>query len=384
MNRGNQRSIVFVVSSGQTAQAFLGGYFEKARSAGWKVSLVCSPFENNKKFASDKSVNLYELPITRSPSPIKDLSTIFSLCRILISVRPDVVLYATPKASFLAAIAAAVSGVKSRMHLLWGLRLETISSYMKFVFWMTEWITMKLSTSVIANSHSLALKTSRLGLGPKVGIEVLGSGSSHGVDTLRFSRNAFVPELSAELRNFLNRTSGLTISYVGRLHPDKGIEFLIESLKIAAAKGISLRLLIIGGEDGLGIENLNYSINKVFPVHFAGQVSDIRPYLSVTDVLCLMSLREGFPNIIIEAASMQIPAIVSDATGVIDSVEHDVTGLVVRNFDITEFVDSVSRLARDDELIRRLGINARRRAVDLFEQEKVLALFERRIWTEFR
>lgn len=50
-------------------------------------------------------------------------------------------------------------------------------------------------------------------------------------------------------------------------------------------------------------------------------VSDIERYFAMIDVLVLPSYREGFGNVVIEAAAVGTPAIVSNIPGPIDTID---------------------------------------------------------------
>jgi glycosyltransferase involved in cell wall biosynthesis len=89
------------------------------------------------------------------------------------------------------------------------------------------------------------------------------------------------------------------------------------------------------------------------------------------DVLVLMSLREGFPNVVLEAAALEVPSIVSNATGCIDSVIDGQTGLIVPVGNLDGLSNAIKKLSTDAELRAKLGINARNWVTKEFDQEIV-------------
>lgn len=127
-------------------------------------------------------------------------------------------------------------------------------------------------------------------------------------------------------------------------------------------------LLLVGGDEGAGYkapQNPNVDVLEV------GNVDEVRPYYAAMDVLVLPSLREGFPNVVLEAAAMSVPAVVTDATGVFDSVVDQETGVIVPVGDVEALAGALRTLSEDPELRARYGAAARHRVETDFAQEDI-------------
>ncbi|WP_307823448.1 glycosyltransferase [Microbacterium sp. KRD172] len=198
---------------------------------------------------------------------------------------------------------------------------------------------------------------------------VLGAGSANGVDSDHFSEDAPRPELDDGTRRFLDETTGFVVGFVGRLHPDKGVDVLLEAVSLCRQRGHQVRALLVGGDEGAQLSNVSD-----LPVHVVGHVEDTRPYLAEMDTIVLMTLREGFPTVILEAAAMQVPAIVSDSTGAIDSVIDSETGFIVPVGDAEALSEKLVALKNDSRLRASLGENARMRAITQFSSADVCGL----------
>lgn len=368
-----QRRIIFVVTSSLTATTFLRGYLRALRSSGWQVGVVAAPGPGLEDLAAAEGVALHQVAMKREPSLVSDVLALVNMTWLLLRARPDVIVYATPKASLLAAVAARIAGVRVRIYELWGLRLETATGLGARALHGLERFTMALSTSIVANSASLARRAVDLGLTGKEPV-VLGLGSSHGVDLDRFSRGANIPDVDERTRIFLDETEGLTVGFVGRLHPDKGIDTLLEALTIVAESGTKVRAVLVGGDEGADVSARVSALSDKVAVHLTGAVPDPRPYLIEFDVIVLVSLREGFPNVILEAAAMKVPAIVSRSTGTVDSVEDGITGLIVGVSDSTALALGISQIAASPDKRRDFGESARNWVASAFGQEEVWKL----------
>lgn len=347
-----------MVTSSVTATTFLGGYLRFLREQGWDVTLICSDGPGVRELARASGVDYVPLRLVREPSPIADLRSVAQAHRLLRRLRPDVLVYATPKAALVGAVAGWIARVPGRVYELWGLRLETSVGISRRVFALLESLTMRLSTRVVANSASLAERVEDLGLNGGREIAVLGAGSSHGVDADRFSRDADMPELEPRVKAKLQHSSAPIVGFVGRLHPDKGTDILMEALRICAQRSIAAQVLVVGADEGA---DLGRHVDGAagISIHAVGYAHDVRPLIRAMDVLVLPSLREGFPNVVLEAGAMEVPAIVSDATGCVDAVRKDVTGLITPVGDARSLADALEALLGNPARRRELGLAAR-------------------------
>ncbi|MEJ6554703.1 glycosyltransferase family 4 protein [Microbacterium esteraromaticum] len=363
-----------MVTSAMTATTFLRGYLGYLKGDGWDVTLICSEGPGIEELVSDAGVTLVKLEMRREPSLLHDLGSLIGAVRVMRKLRPDVLVYATPKAALVGAVSGWISRVPTRAYELWGLRLETATGLARIVFWILETMTMRLSTVVIANSRSMAARADELRLSKGRALSVLGPGSSHGVDADYFSRSAEMPKLSADLADRLSDEGVPVVGFIGRMHPDKGIDVLITALRICADRGHGAQLLIVGSDEGAQVATVIKGAGGAVRVHAIGFSRDIRPMLKAMDILVLPSLREGFPNVVLEAAAMEVPAIVSDATGCIDAVIDGVTGQVVPVGDPVALADAIVKMLADDSGRKVMGAAGRLRAVTQFAPATIWSL----------
>jgi glycosyltransferase involved in cell wall biosynthesis len=358
-----------------TARLFTSGYAAFLAEDGYDVHLVADGVDGLGPQLADRGVTVHSLAMSRDPNPLEDGPSLIAMVRLVRSLRPDVVIYATPKASLLAALASWFARVPVRIYALWGIRFETATGVGRFVLRSFERIIARLSTAVVANSASLADRAAVHGIVNRDRISVPAHGSSHGVDSRHFALGAERPPLDEATAAFLTGDEKFTVGYVGRLHPDKGVDTLLEATGLLANRGMDVRVLLVGADEGA----LASSIDEHGAVHQTGEVSDVRPYLAEFDVLVLMSLREGFPNVVLEAAAMGIPAIVSDATGCIDAVVDGVTGWVVPRGDSATLALRIEDLLRQQPARLALGAAAQKRAERDFEPKAVWRAHERHV-----
>lgn len=361
---------MFVVTSSTTV-GFLAGFSGYLSRHGATVLIAADGVGSGNSVVSANGLLFQSVRMRREPRPLQDISSLLRMVRVVRGFRPDLLVYATPKASLFASLAGLVNRVPVRVYQLWGLRLETVAGWRRLILGIAERLTSHHSTAVLANSRSLAKRYQELRLNCGVRVDSLGQGSSHGVDIDYYSPSRQMPSLSQSSAAFLASSSGLIVGYVGRIHPDKGIDTLLSAATRLGELNVPIRLLLIGRDEGAALERELATLPSSVRVHCVGHVSDLRPYYAVMDVLVLASRREGFPNVVLEAAAMHVPAVVSDATGAIDSVVDGVTGYVVPVNDPVALSKRLHTLSKNRQVLEWMGERARQHVELNYAQEDV-------------
>ncbi|WP_447978420.1 glycosyltransferase [Candidatus Nitrospira bockiana] len=352
----------------------LRGQLAYLAQKGFQVRLLCSPGAMVRRLASDEQVNLTEIPMAREIRPAHDLAALWKILRVLRKERPWLVSAGTPKAGFLVALAAWFCRTPVRVYVLRGLRFETERGVRRGVLWLTERITCRVSTHILCNSHSLMRRAVEVGVFAKGRGTVLRAGSSNGVDTRRFRMTRAKREEGTHLR----RTYGighdeLVIGFVGRLVPDKGLLELAHAWRQLRVQFPGLHLFVLGAQETHSplASDVHTMLHRDGRVHLAGHRDDPSPFYACMDLLVLPSYREGFPNVILEAASMGIPAVATDVPGCVDAVEDGVTGALIPVRDAAALERTIRKYLENPYLRRRHGHQARRRVRRDFRRELI-------------
>lgn len=189
----------------------------------------------------------------------------------------------------------------------------------------------------------------------------------NGVDCQRFN-----PEVdSSDVRRQLETDRKFVILFVAALtkwHRYKGLEILLQAMKIASEIEERIMLVIVGdGELKPEFESLAYTLNLKQQVIFAGNVSDelLPSYYGACDVLVLPSkdMSEGFGLTLLEANATGKPCIASNIGGIPSVIENDYNGILVPPNDPTSLAQAIVSLAKDSEKCLKFGRNGRRLAL---------------------
>lgn len=180
------------------------------------------------------------------------------------------------------------------------------------------------SARVIAVSNALKEKIVSLGVDPKK-VEVIPCAAA---DAERFA-----PRDKVACREAVGADKeGKVIVFVGDLVQVKGISFLLRAVDALREKIPGLSLYIVG--DGALRETLMAEAEALglsSVVRFKGAVphAEVPEWIGCADVLCLPSMSEGMPNVVIEALSSGVPVVASMVGGIPDVVKDGVNGFLV-------------------------------------------------------
>lgn len=361
------KTLLLAVTADQSLKLMIG-FPQFMAEQGWRVHVVSGgDSKRSPEFYQGPSADVQNhiVPMRREISPWHDLRALVRWIRLLVRIKPDVVMLGTPKASLLGMVASMVSGVPFRVYLLRGLRLEGARGRQRLLLRQMERVTCGLSSHILAVSPSLRTVALKNGLTHEGKISVLGCGSSNGV---------YVPDIISSVGDSVLREQGsgglAVIGFVGRVTPDKGLEDLAGAVALLAGRGLAVSVLIVGAEDEAGYMARLLSLMDC-KVTCTGYVQDVRPYYRLMDVLVLPSRREGMPTVALEAAAHGVPVITTTATGCVDAVLAGKTGLTYRAGDVHALSDHLDLLLSDHGLRSVMGSQARQWALANFSRPAV-------------
>ena len=127
------------------------------------------------------------------------------------------------------------------------------------------------------------------------------------------------------------RDNKLTFITIGRLHPQKGYDRLLEITKRLLDEGYDFDLFIIG--DGPLKKQFKTYINKNKlndNVKMLGQQNNPYKYLVQADAFILTSVYEGLPTVVYESFILGVPVLAVDVAGVDEQIDIN-SGIVVDN-----------------------------------------------------
>ncbi|MFN8009329.1 MAG: glycosyltransferase [Terriglobia bacterium] len=377
------RRILFVTTTTQVggAEKILLAIAAHLHGKGVAVA-VCSLKETG---AYGKQLESLGIPVTSLGMPDQAgwrgiLATLFALPGLIKQIRafrPQIVHAFLFRANFLARIAASFCGVPVNIS-----SIRIIEQDHPF-YYMLDRITSSLVTQYLAVSEQVKVATcNRSRIAPERILVI-----RNGID---LPANGFDGRLSEEASKAATMNYGrdsILCGTVARLHPQKGIVYLLEAIKLLQPEFPRLELLIVGeGPERSALLDRAAALGISGQVLFAGHCHPPFPYLRKMKIFVLPSLYEGFPNALLEAMAVSVPIVATDVGGVSELVESGTHGLLVPPGSASVLAEAIRSLLLDPERAKQLAAAAFDRIQKEFSLQGMLKdyddLYEKLLMTD--
>ena len=337
------------------------------KERGHEVVAVCSPGPMLARVEA-AGIRCQPVPIARSMNPLAAWRSSRALARLMRQERFDIVHVHTPVASLVGRMAAWRTHVPQIAYTAHGFYFhERMAWWKRSAFVALEWLAGRATDLLMTQSQEDADFARRNGLVAGT-IAAIGNG----VDPERFHPRDETHR--AALRAALATPADApVILMVGRMVAEKGYPELF-----AAMKQVDAHLWVAGAR--LASDHarpvdaaLAEDPGLAHRVHLLGERDDVADLMAAADLFTLPSHREGMPRSIIEAMMTGLPVVATDIRGSREEVIDGQTGLLVPVADAAALAGALNRLLRDPATRAAMGAAGRTRALDLYDENKVIA-----------
>jgi N-acetyl-alpha-D-glucosaminyl L-malate synthase BshA len=179
----------------------------------------------------------------------------------------------------------------------------------------------------------------------------------------------------AEIRDELGVGDVPLVVHVSNLRPVKRIDMLLETFA-RALPGRDFRLLVLAGGDFRPFAEQAKRMGVADRVVVRENVFEVEDYVAASDVGLFTSDSESFCLGILEAMVLGVPSVSTAVGGVPEVVVDGQTGLLAPAADATGLAAALGSLLDDPPRRLAMGVEARRRARELFSAEAVVPRYE--------
>ncbi len=192
------------------------------------------------------------------------------------------------------------------------------------------------------------------------------------IDTVRFRR-----QKKDHFKKVLSPNGERVLVHVSNFRPLKHAPEVVEVFARLRAEDMPLKLLLVGdGPDRMATEIRARELGVMDDVRFMGKQECVEEILSIADVFLMPSGSETFGLAALEAMACHVPVVASRTGGLPELVVDGETGFLCPLGDIDAFTAATRRILTEDGLHERMAEASRRRAVEEFDVNRVVPLYE--------
>lgn len=330
-----------------------------------------------------EGIRTIEVPMHREISLFSDIKCLWLLYRLFRKEKPDIVHANTPKGSMLSMIASKLASVPHRLYTVTGLRYQGASGLFRILLMVMERISCCCATKVIPEGEGVKKTLLKDNITSKE-MHIILNGNINGIDTEYFNPDLFNRDRTdnkpytgnkKDIRRDLNlKEDDFVFIFIGRIVRDKGMNELAVCMKRFKAEKKNVKLLLVGRFesklDPLDADNEEF-LRSDPNIHFLGYQNDVRPFFVAADVLVFPSYREGFPNVVLQAGAMGIPAIVTNINGCNEIIKEDFNGKIFSSKDVNALYEKMNWCLNNKNRVKDMASQSRKMIVDRYRQEEV-------------
>ncbi len=366
------KKICFVTTLGGTIRAFLIDLTHYlVEKEGYDVTFISDTYPPLYEYTNDR-IHYIPVPMKRGIA-LDGPKVIWQLYKIFKREKFDIVQYSTKNASTYASIAAWMAGIKCRLYCQWGMMFIALHGFKRILLKADELLVARLSTVIETESFSIYEEAVKHHVYPPEKSSVIWNGSACGVKLQNYDVSQ-KEKWRKEIRDEYSIPDNSTVfGYCGRITRDKGLNELLAAFREIVNVSDSY-LMLIGAYDNaesINQELFNWAQNEP-KVIFTGRRNDVPRYYSALDCFMSLSYREGFGLVVIEAAAMAVPGIVTNVPGQKDTIIDGQTGVLVPGHNVTDVVKAMQFYIDSPYQRKQMGYNARKHVEDNYDQVELL------------
>jgi glycosyltransferase involved in cell wall biosynthesis len=364
--------IVFSSNIAWSIYAFRSSLLKELQQNGHEIYCVAKNDKYSKQL-TQLGFTFYPIDINNnSKNPINDLFLVKNYIKVYKKIKPDIILHNAIKPNIYGTIAAGILKIPS-INNISGLgtlfiKKSLATTIAKFLYKFSQ---KKATTVFFQNKYDQELFIKENLVQANKTRLIPGSG----VNT-----QIFHPK-----KNTNSNNKAFEFLFIARLIKDKGLIEYLEAAKILKNKYKEKIVCSILGpfyqanETAITPEELEVWVKNGI-VNYLGETDEVVQEIAHADSIVLPSYREGLSKVLIEASAMAKPIVTTNVPGCKDVVLDNYNGFLCQAKNSSDLANKMEKMfLLNKEEVNKMGENARKRALDIFDERKIIAIYTKEI-----
>jgi len=328
---------------------------------------VSLPLDKMQKDIEDLGCKTIPIKLERrGTNPIKDSKLLLQYIRLILRLKPDVVLTYTIKPNIYGGIACRLCNIPYIVNITGlGTAIENDGLLSKLLLVMYKIALKNASQVFFQNKNNKEFFNSKSIL--KGGKLIPGSG-------VNLEENIF--------ETYPEEKEALSFLFVGRIMRDKGIEEFLTCAEITKKHHPGIRFSLVGGYDDKSYQARIEQLEELGIISTYGEQKDVHSFMKKHHAVILPSYHEGLSNVLLEASATGRPVLTTNIPGCSETFEEAVSGYGCepRSAEsLVQIVEKFIHLPYNDK--ERMGIRAREYVQSRFDRRLIIDEYMREINT---
>ena len=166
------------------------------------------------------------------------------------------------------------------------------------------------------------------------------------------------------------------VMHISNFRPVKRVTDVVRAFKKISDRVNSILVMVGDGPERMAAMSVARQLGVADKIKYLGNHQAVENILPCADLLFQPSEHESFGLTPLEAMACEVPVLGTNSGGIVEVVEHGVTGYLTEVGDIDAMADYAIRILTDEEHAKELGRRGRERAARLFSKKDILRQYE--------
>ncbi|KAA1039308.1 glycosyltransferase family 4 protein [Macrococcus equipercicus] len=330
-------------------------YIKLLQEKGYDVYVASTEdYGNSKEKLEQLNVKCIDIPYNRNPLSIDNYIAYKGITELFKRIKFDIIHVHSPVAAFLVRGARKYVPNGKMIYTAHGFHFFKGAPLKNWLFYFPlELINVK-NTDVLITINSEDTETAKkLGFPEYKVVHINGVGVDIDIDS-------FSEEAKRSLKQALKISEEkCIITYVAEFNNNKNHMFLLRNWKKIKEQAPNAVLLLAGLGPNVKMYKNYIEQEELADIQFLGYRDDMDNILQISDVITLLSFREGLPKSIMEGMAHNLPCVVTNTRGLRDLVDHYYNGFVIEQGDDLQLIKSFVTLINNPVLRQQMGSKSR-------------------------
>ncbi len=336
---------------------------ENAIRDGYEVALI-TKYTKYKDYIKSKGITTFDWSISRgSLNPINSIISIYQIKKVVKKWNPDLIFSVSMKSVLFSCCVSILHKNISLISAFGGLGFVFSSSSLKAKILGS--IIAKILSIFFYKGNNLLILQNDDDKSKLIDLKIVKEKNIRIIRGTGVDSNYFLPKK-------LSKNSSIVLLPC-RILWDKGIREFVEVAKSISNRGVKARFVLVGEFDKENPESIDKKIIEKFVsegIEYWGHFEDMRKVYERSRIILFPSYREGFPKVLLEAASSSRPIVAFDVPGCKDIVFDRINGILVNFKNIIKLEEAVFELLSDYKKCDDYGRAGRELILKNFSSEK--------------